>query len=414
MSGVVKVSLVDVGRWIRENVGASIEPLKEKARKLIKNLQRYIEDLNNNCEKLIGKSEKEMLKENRKTFRFARMASKFGREVQESLWDIKPPEEITYKSLSSFYEFLSENIKLIEQKRMLMYPRITPYFIIDRMRVDSSLKRIIEALKDLDSFLRGEFSRLKAVEDVALESEHILNLYTDLKELEGRYEELYQELSKVNEEVDKEKAKLESLKKDGRLGEIEEVKEKIRELRAKIKHALRHLRKPFKKLDNLSRTTGILMLHEREKIGEYLEDPFMALATEEKGYPILKGVLRKLNKAVSEDKLTLKSSRIKKAQDTIHKIMNKEFLLHLQLECTQILRRYQELSSSESIKELKNEMEVMEAKIRKLEGRRDILASRLAVLEREKKKTEKQIEEGEKQLERAIYKLTNQKVSIVK
>jgi len=102
-----------------------------------------------------------MLKENRKTFRFARMASKFGREVQESLWDIKPPEEITYKSLSSFYEFLSENIKLIEQKRMLMYPRITPYFIIDRMRVDSSLKRIIEALKDLDSFLRGEFSRRK-------------------------------------------------------------------------------------------------------------------------------------------------------------------------------------------------------------------------------------------------------------
>jgi len=38
LSGVVKVSLVDVGRWIRENVGASIEPLKEKARKLIKNL----------------------------------------------------------------------------------------------------------------------------------------------------------------------------------------------------------------------------------------------------------------------------------------------------------------------------------------------------------------------------------------
>lgn len=413
MNGIAEVALADVGRWMEKAMEASVEPLKKKARKLIHTLQSRIKDLSNNCEKLTSKSEKEMLKENRKTFRFARAASKFGREMQELIWDIKPPEEITYKSLSDFYGLLSENIRLVEQKRMLMYPKITPFFIIDRMRVDSSLKRVTDALKDLDSFLTGDFSRIKAVDNIMLEAESLSSLYKNLEDLEERHEELYQEFSRMNEKVDKEKGNLRVLEEDSRLEEFREVKMKIEELQARVNHAFRHLQKPFKKLENLSRTTAILMLSEREKVREYLEAPFTALATEEEGYPVLKEVLTKLERAVLEDKLTLKSRRVKKARGVISRIVNKDSLLPLQVECIQALRREQELSASDSIKKLKAEIEATESKLRNLESQRDILASRLAVMEREKKEIQEQIKEGEERLERAIYKLTNQKVSII-
>ena len=414
MGSITEVALADMRRWIEEAMAASVEPLKARASKLLGNVRSRLEDFNSNLEKLASNGEREFSKENRKTYRFARVASKFGREALESLANIKSPEEITYKSLSGFYEVSNAEMKLIEQKRAYMYQGIAPYFIFDRLRVDSSLKRVTDILKELESFLDGDFSKLKVIDDAVTSSEGLLSLHKSLEELKEQREKLHQELSQLNEKASTEKDMLRKLEEDVNIQEFSRVRSEADRLQARVSQALSHLRKPFRKLGNLAQTSGVLMQHEKEKMEEYLTDPFIALATEKEGYPLLKELLRKLERAFSEDKLALKSSRVKKASEVIDGIVDKNSLLPLQLECVKVLQRERELSASDSLMKLKAEIEAASSRVRESDGQRDILASRSANLEREGEEVQTQIKNREEQLKKTILELTNMEVSIVK
>jgi len=414
LGSITEVALADMRRWIEEAMAASVEPLKARASKLLGNVRSRLEDFNSNLEKLASNGEREFSKENRKTYRFARVASKFGREALESLANIKSPEEITYKSLSGFYEVSNAEMKLIEQKRAYMYQGIAPYFIFDRLRVDSSLKRVTDILKELESFLDGDFSKLKVIDDAVTSSEGLLSLHKSLEELKEQREKLHQELSQLNEKASTEKDMLRKLEEDVNIQEFSRVRSEADRLQARVSQALSHLRKPFRKLGNLAQTSGVLMQHEKEKMEEYLTDPFIALATEKEGYPLLKELLRKLERAFSEDKLALKSSRVKKASEVIDGIVDKNSLLPLQLECVKVLQRERELSASDSLMKLKAEIEAASSRVRESDGQRDILASRSANLEREGEEVQTQIKNREEQLKKTILELTNMEVSIVK
>ena len=90
-----------------------------------------------------------------------------------------------------------------------------------------------------------------------------------------------------------------------------------------MKHTLRHLQKPFLKFQSLVQSPSYsLFLDATRKLGEYLSNPFEALATEEEGYPMLRRVLQKMDDAIAQGKLKLKKSRLRKAKDQIDNILS--------------------------------------------------------------------------------------------
>ena len=85
------------------------------------------------------------------------------------------------------------------------------------------------------------------------------------------------------------------------------------------------MQKPFIKMQALALQGGGAGLtpDEVKKLGQYLEKPFEALATEEAGYPLLKQILQNLARLMDEDKLKLKSDKARKAEQSVDEILKR-------------------------------------------------------------------------------------------
>ncbi len=195
--------------------------------------------------------------------------------------------------------------------------------------------------------------------------------------------------------------------------ELAQINEKVEELKKEVKHSLRHLQKPFLKFQSLVQSPSYnLFLDETKKLDEYLSDPFKALATEEEEYPMLKKILQKIDDAISQGKLKLKKSRLRKAKDQIDNLVYKNALLSLHQSCKKVFFKKQQLSTSGTIAESRNELAQIQKNLRNLQKRKELLGSREAVLERRMKETLEKIEDQKRELEEIVLELTNKKIQV--
>jgi predicted RNase H-like nuclease (RuvC/YqgF family) len=188
----------------------------------------------------------------------------------------------------------------------------------------------------------------------------------------------------------------------------------IEELTQNVKHSLRYLQKPFFKLQSLSRTSEVTIpLHELNKLEEYLNDPYMALATEQDGFPTLKSILTKLDTTISQGKLKLKSARIRKAQDQMNTILNKDSLLQLQRNCREALNQKEKLTTSEPVTALQNQLAQLQNQLRESRRESELANSKVKALRDEQTKLRERTEHLKKELEKSILQLTNKNVEVV-
>ena len=106
------------------------------------------------------------------------------------------------------------------------------------------------------------------------------------------------------------------------------VNTEIDVLSNELKNSLRHLQKPFIKMQALATSGGGggVTPDELSKVNQYLEKPFEALIAEKSGYPMLKEILQKLEGLMAEDKLKLKPDKARKAEQSINEILKNRFL----------------------------------------------------------------------------------------
>jgi ribosomal protein S20 len=192
------------------------------------------------------------------------------------------------------------------------------------------------------------------------------------------------------------------------------AEERIKQLREDVKHSLRYLQKPFFKLQSLARTGNInIPVDEAKKLSDYLNDPFEALATEEDGYPTLKNILRKLNESITQGKLKLKSTRLRKAQEQIDSLLNKASLGTLQKNCTEARSKKQQLLTSDVTATLQNNLNKLQEELKQLQKENEFTVSRVKALESEQKKLLEKIQNEKKELEKTVFQLTNKNILVV-
>jgi hypothetical protein len=185
-------------------------------------------------------------------------------------------------------------------------------------------------------------------------------------------------------------------------------------LSKKVKHELRHIEKPFLKFQSLVNSPGYsLVPEETDKLDAYLTDSFYALATEKEGYPLLKTILQKIDAVIDSKKMKLKSSRLRKAKDQIHKIVDKNALLALQMECIEILNKKCQLFSSGKINDYKNEKNMLLERLKILELRKSSLEIKDARLEKEYKDTLDKVDTQKLLIEKIVSDLVDKDVQIL-
>jgi hypothetical protein len=177
---------------------------------------------------------------------------------------------------------------------------------------------------------------------------------------------------------------------------------------------MHYLEKPFLKLQRLVQSPGFpLPLNEAKRLTQYLTDPFTAFATEKDGYPLLKEILRKLEEAIDQGKLKLKTSRRRKAKEQINEVLRKEALIPLQQRCKEAHSRKQELSTSNTMATFQSRLEKSRRSLKHLEKKQKLNDLRHTNLSEKIKELLDEIESQRKRLEETVEELTRKNIRLV-
>jgi predicted nuclease with TOPRIM domain len=354
-----------------------------------------------------------MQKDNPKTHRFARNANKFSHGLTQILNEVKIPPQVSYQTLQTLNTSLEKTVTTTLQLRAEAYRFITPYFIFDRRKLDVVIKRLADIHTELSNFITSKYVKAKTIEDTTTAIDKLQQTINRTGEIQKEKQQLLPREEALRKELAKTQKEIADVQAQPELTEITMAEDQIKELRDNVKHNLRHLQKPFYKLQSVARSGEIAIpVDEAKKLGEYLSDPFEALATEDEGYPTLKNILAKVNEAISKNKLKLKSTRLRKAQEQIESVLNKASLNTLQQNCKQASTHKKQLLTSETTTNLQKKLTELQNQLKQQQKENEATTTRIKTLDDEHKKLQEKIQNERKELEKTVFQLTGKHVQI--
>ncbi len=414
MSQAPQIRLNELKEWLRKETTSQFEPLQSKAKSLIKEIKERTEDTIDSSEKILDNSQNEMTKNNPKTHRFARNANKFSEGLINTLKAVNVSENVQYENIKNLCDELERTCANIDQLRRSAYPYISPYFIFDRRRLDVFIKRLYDITKEVRQFLTSKYANVRIFDEANLDAEKLLQTLDEMKQNQETLSQIEVRLQDLESRISETKDKLTETRSRAELSELVRLDHEADELRAQVKHSLRYLQKPFYKLQSLSRASEVAIPpDELHKVEDYLTDPLAALTKEDDGYPTLKSVLKKLDAAIAQGKLKLKSTRLRKAQEQINAVSNQNALGQLQQRgCTVLTQRMQALSSN-TVRALQDESTRLQKHLETLQKDYETCAAQAKILKSNQTKLNEKAEHLKKDLEGKILQLTRKNVQIV-
>ena len=413
MSETSAISLNNLNSWLEQETNPLVEPIRTDTKKLLEDIQSRFQDLKESCDKLLEDAEKEMDKRNRKTYRRAKFLYKLAENFVDLINEIIIPDEISEKNLNQVSEQIKKILKTIDQERTKWFRVISPYFILTRRRFDVTLKRVDDSYQNFVNFLKDDYEKVGKAENVSVKIDELRKYLLELEKYENGKEARIQKKGILEKKIIKSNQKIEDIQSSNEVVELEETNLKIEELTKIVKRELRHVQKPLLKFQTLVNNPGYNLFPEANlKLVEYLEDPFQALATEKESYPLLKSILQKIDDALENKKMKLKSSRFRKAKDQINHIVQKSGLEKLRKESSILYQKKLELVNSGTISEIKDEKSELNGNLNDLKREMELLKARDLRLEKQHKAMQKKLSEQKNTLETIILELTNKKVNI--
>ena len=414
MADALEIKLEDIREWLEQETVSIVEPLKAEGRTFLDDVKTKLDDVLETSDRLLDEAERKMDKGSRKTYRRAKIMYKLARNISEMIEEVTIPGEVSQENLHLLCEELGKTLAKVGRERWKWFPVIAPFFIMNRRRFDVALKKAMDSLKEMRSFSSDKYAKAKAVEDAFSIIDKLHQSLGELDEVESHKKKMELRKGVLEKKVEENQQKITAIQDQSEIVELSQINEEVEELKKEVKHSLRYLQKPFRKFQSLVLSSSYsLFLDETKKLGEYLSSPFEALATEDEGYPMLKKILQKMDDAITQGKLKLKKSRLRKAKDQINDILHKDTLLSLHQSCKEALSKKQQLSTSGTITKSRNELAQLQKNLRDLQKRKELLDSRGAVLERKIKENFGKIEDQKRELEKIVLELTNKKVQVL-
>jgi uncharacterized protein YfcZ (UPF0381/DUF406 family) len=414
LSEILKFSSNNIKGWLESETGSIFNPVHTKAQTLLDAMRGTLENLADVSKTLFENSGKEIEKRNMKTYGRARALNKLSRMFLDRIRQIKVPERIYYDSFSDFVQETKKAFLVIEVDIRNWFPRISPFFILDRRKFLTVFEKAKELLKEMHSFLTKEYVKTKTLEETFQVIDKLKNLEDQLANLKEEKAKAESEKSSIEKEIAETHQKMTNLKSKGGISQLNQIAMDIETLSMEVKHSLQHLQKPFIKLQSLTVHGGGsgLTPEELNKLDQYLEKPFEALATEEANYPLLRQILQKLARSIADEKLKLKPYKMRKAEQAIENVLNKNSLESLHQKCVDVITRKRQLSTSAEVAETKSDLSKLQQLLEKLERRRNSVESEESATERAYNETLERIRNHKNQIEKNIFGFMGRRVRI--
>jgi len=410
----VKLPSKDIRSWLEKETQQTFVPVHAKVRKLLDELRKNLDSLSEASKMLLDNSAKEIEKRNMKAYGRARALNKLARLFVERMRTIKPPEQVSYKTLEDFVRDTQKAFTVTDVDVANWFPRISPFFILDRRKFSAVFERSKDSLRILEYFLSKEYVKTRTLEETFRLVDEVLAGEQELAKLENQKTRIEAEQTSVGDEVAQIQMKISDLRSKGNMGKLDQTSTEIETLSVEVKHSLQHLQKPFVKLQSLATHGGGsgLTPEELNKLDQYIQSPFEALATETSGTPLLKEMLKKLGRSISEGKLKLKPEKIRKAEQAIDNITNKDTLVALHQKSQEATMRKTQLSTSTEIEATRQNLSKLHEHLEHLGRKKGIAESEREALQRKRDETVKTIRTDKSQIEKNIMDFLSRKVHV--
>jgi predicted nucleic acid-binding Zn-ribbon protein len=414
LSTSLKISFNELNDWLEGETNTVLMPVHAKAERLLDEMREAHQDLVEVCRMLLESSRKEIEKRNMRTFKRAQALNKLAKLFLERMQPLKVPEKPSFKDVEGFVGSAQKAYAVTDVDVRNWFPRISPFFIMDRGKFLRAFENAKGTLKELNDFLTKEYVKAKALEETFQLIEEVNRLKERVAALKEERKRVKDEKGRIEEESACVQRKIVELEKSGGLSHLAELDEVIDALRKEVEYCLRHLQKPLIKLQSLaSHGEGSgLTPEELKKLNQYLADPFEALATENVDYPLLRQILHKTLRLMAEGKLKLKPEKERKAKQAIDEILGRNSLASLHQKCADARQRKAQISASSTLAEARSEMAKLNEQMDRLKKKAESLEAEMEAAEKGLKDVAAKIFERKSRMEKNILNFSGKKVEI--
>jgi hypothetical protein len=407
-------SSTETKRWLENQTVSTLKPVHAQAKKLSDDTNLAIHSVEDVSKLLFDTSSKEIEKRNMKLYNRARALNKLSRLFLDRLKKLTPPEQISYDSMSRYSQETQKVFLVTDIDLKNWFPRISPYFIMDRRKFLAVYERARQAYNTMNDYVNKEYVKTKTLEEALQQLNELQNVEEQLINLKREKDSITNERKSLQQEIDALEQKIFELSSKGPIDKLNLVNSEIDSLSTELKHTLRHLQKPFIKMQALATQGGGggITPDELTQICNYLESPFDALVSEQQGYPLFKEILQKLEAMLAEDKLKLKSDKARKAEQTVNEILYNNGLDSLQIRCTEMANNKKHILASSKLDEIKQSVSQFQEQVDQLKTRKTSVETHEAVKENSYNETVDKISGLKRTIERNVYSSLEIKIQI--
>ncbi|MCL1969897.1 MAG: hypothetical protein FWF66_00255 [Candidatus Bathyarchaeota archaeon] len=404
MAETLQFSTVALKEWIEKETSTTFIPVQAQAKKFRDETNQAIAALNEVCNSLLENSAKEIEKRNSNNFNRARALNKLAGIFIERLAKIPSPEQVTYDALSKYNIEAQKTLIVTEVDVRNWFPKISPFFIMDRRKFLAVYEKTKQTFGTLNEFVTKEYVKTKTLQETMQMINDLQNLESKLLNLQVEIENTKNERLPIEQKIAELEQKTGEMKTAGPIDQLNLVTGEIGVLGNDLRNTLRHLQKPFIKIQALATFGGGVGVtpDELRMINMYLDDPFEALVIEETGYPILRQILEKLQVMLKEDKLKLKADKARKAEQSSVEILSKNLLNDAQEKCKRLAAQKGQLLASAHMEEIKQNISIFEDQVSQLSARRASIEAYETVKNREYQEFQSEANTRKRAIERNV------------
>jgi DNA repair exonuclease SbcCD ATPase subunit len=353
-----KLSVKELKNWLEKETGSILTPVQAQAQRHRDETRVALQNLTEASKMLLDISQKEIEKRNMKVYNRARALNKLATLFMERIKKLKVPDQISFDSFSLFAIETQKTIAVIEIDVRNWFPRISPFFIMDRRKFLTVYEKTKLTVNSLSDFINKEYVKSKTLEKTFQLIAELQTLEQQLGEVESVKDSLQSERLLLEKEIADLDQKIVQLKTNAVLEQVAHLEVETEALNNELKLILRHLQKPFLKMQALATSGGGggVTPDELKMIGLYMENPFEAIITEQSGCPTLNQILEKLTSLMAEDKLKLKPDKQRKAEQAVTEILKSAALADLHSKSFEVATRKKQLLASTEMEEARRSL----------------------------------------------------------
>jgi chromosome segregation ATPase len=363
---------------------------------------------------LFDTSSKEIEKRNMKLYNRARALNKLARLFLDRFKKLAPPEIVSYDAMLRYAQETQKVFLVTEIDIKNWFPRISPFFIMDRRKFLASYERAKQAYNTLNDFVTKEYVKTKTLEEALSQLNDLQGLERQLASIDEDKKSVENERVPLEQEIAELEQKIEAMTSQGPIDKLNLVNAEIENLGSELKNTLRHLQKPFIKMQAMATSGGGggITPDELIKINQYLDAPFDALISEPNGYPELREILSKLLVMIEKDTLKLKADKARKAEQSSIDILKNNALDSLQIRCKAMATNREQLMTSSKMDEIKRDLSSFQEQVDQLKARKTSVETHETVKRNAYQETVDKVSNLKRTIERNIAAAIDKKITI--